>query len=515
MLSLSVNGYPVSYTVPANATLPRVAAGLAAQINAPACTNLTKVVAYAHGDRFELHSLATNSLALPFYFTDSSAAGGSGHYYRTAFPAGALTPQLRSLGRGGDGAFHLGVETSGTLPYLVQATSNFVNWVSIFTNQAGGTADFIDPQATTRGQRFYRTLVSSPPLPTATVVSSTNTAGTLIRIDGALQPYVIMESTNQVQWTPVFTNSQVGSVPVAAGSSMGSAAALSCFLDASQPTFLDSPAYGLRAFNLGGSLAVGTWLQLNVTMTNGTGLAVSVTNQSSNATLYDLAQQLAASVNSSPALQGNDGLTVEDVTAGVFGTASFNLRARSAGWKAAAIAAQLTASAGVTLSPSAQMHLDGNQSDLQPRAHVYVTAGASQLATTALLDTTRLADGFHELQAVAYEGSDVHTQSRITLPVQIQNSSLAATLTLLDMGPTAPVQGTYHVQVDANTNAVSAISLYSTGGLLSTVANQSTATFTFPASNLGAGLHPFYALVQATSGQQYRTAVQWVRLVNP
>jgi hypothetical protein len=28
-------------------------------------------------------------------------------------------------------------------------------------------------------------------------------------------------------------------------------------------------------------------------------------------------------------------------------------------------------------------------------------------------------------------------------------------------------------------------------------------------------LHPFYALVQTTSGQQYRTATQWVRLMNP
>jgi hypothetical protein len=116
---------------------------------------------------------------------------------------------------------------------------------------------------------------------------------------------------------------------------------------------------------------------------------------------------------------------------------------------------------------------------------------------------------------VAYEGSDVHTQSRINLPVQIQNSSLAATLTLLDMGPTAPVQGTYHVQVVANTNAISAVSLYSTGGLLNSIANQSTATFTVVGLSLGAGLHPFYALVQTSSGQQYLTAIQWVRLVYP
>jgi hypothetical protein len=278
---------------------------------------------------------------------------------------------------------------------------------------------------------------------------------------------------------------------------------------------LNSTANGLRSFCLGGSLAVGTWLQLNVIKTNGVSLAVSVTNQSSSAALYDLAQQLAAAVNSTPGLQSADGLDVEDVSAGAFGTSSFNLRALGSGWNAAAIGAQLTASAGVNLSPSTQVHIDSNQSDLQPRDHLYVTAGASQLAATILFDTTRLADGFHELEAVAYEGSDVHTQSRINLPVQIQNSSLAATLTLLDMGPTAPVQGTYHVQVVANTNAISAVSLYSTGGLLNSIANQSTATFTVVGLSLGAGLHPFYALVQTSSGQQYLTAIQWVRLVYP
>ena len=67
----------------------------------------------------------------------------------------------------------------------------------------------------------------------------------------------------------------------------------------------------------------------------------------------------------------------------------------------------------------------------------------------------------------------------------------------------------------ANTDTVSAISLYSTGGLLGTVSSQSTVTFAFEGLSLGAGLHPFYALVQTAGGQQYRTATQWVRLVNP
>jgi hypothetical protein len=66
-----------------------------------------------------------------------------------------------------------------------------------------------------------------------------------------------------------------------------------------------------------------------------------------------------------------------------------------------------------------------------------------------------------------------------------------------------------------NTNTVSVINLYSTGGVLRSVANQPTATFTIPGAALGAGLHPFYAVIQTSSGMSYRTPVQWVRLVNP
>jgi hypothetical protein len=158
---------------------------------------------------------------------------------------------------------------------------------------------------------------------------------------------------------------------------------------------------------------------------------------------------------------------------------------------------------------------NANLSDLQPRNHLYVTAGASQLALTFPLDTTKLADGFHDLAAMGYEGSDVRTQTRIILPIQIQNSPLSASLTLLDLPATAPVQETYHIQAAANTNSASAVSLFSNGGLLSTLANQSTATFTVNGSTLGVGLLPFYAQVQTTDGGQYKTQVQWVRLINP
>jgi hypothetical protein len=86
-------------------------------------------------------------------------------------------------------------------------------------------------------------------------------------------------------------------------------------------------------------------------------------------------------------------------------------------------------------------------------------------------------------------------------------------MTLLDLPLTAPVQGSYHIQVTANTNAISQVALWSTGGALATVTNQSTAVFQVEGSSLGAGRHPFYALVRDTDGRSYRTETKWVRLV--
>ena len=94
------------------------------------------------------------------------------------------------------------------------------------------------------------------------------------------------------------------------------------------------------------------------------------------------------------------------------------------------------------------------------------------------------------------------------------HGSVGATLTLLDLTNQAPVQGTYHIEVDANTNDVSLITLFSTGGALAAATNDPAPIFEVDGTNLWAGLHPFYALVETASGLNYRTATKWIRLVN-
>jgi hypothetical protein len=166
--------------------------------------------------------------------------------------------------------------------------------------------------------------------------------------------------------------------------------------------------------------------------------------------------------------------------------------------------------------PGSDFALDQNLTDLQPRNHLYVSAGATNLPVAISLDTSQLSDGFHELTSVAFEGTSVRTQTRVSIPVVVSNSPLAADFILLDVPATnASTTGTYHIRVAANTTAIGAIKLFSTGGLLAAVTNQSTATFAVDGTYLGPGLHPFYAIVEAADGRSYRTRKELVRLRNP
>jgi len=312
------------------------------------------------------------------------------------------------------------------------------------------------------------------------------------------------------------TNFALGEIQTTATSAAGSANPLSTFLSASQPELLTSEAFGVQGYSeLSNSIPANSWMQFTFTKTNGQTVVVAVTNQSPSDSVT-LASQIYNAINTNPALQGSDGVMAGDYAVNQYGTfffTSFNLYARSPGYQAAAI--QVTpkvSSIQVPSFTSMGSTLTQNLSDLQPRNHLYVTAGAFSLALTFPLDTTTLADGYHDLTVVAYEGSDVRTETQATIPLQIQNSSLSATLTLLDLTNQAPVQGTYHIQVTANTNDVTLITLFSTGGALNTATNASTAIFQVNGTNLWAGLHPFYALVQTADGLAYRTQTQWVRL---
>ena len=306
------------------------------------------------------------------------------------------------------------------------------------------------------------------------------------------------------------------SISLATSNDVGSAAFLAAFLTSARSDFLDSAASGFRNFVVTNAPVLNAFVLLTVTKTNGTVVSVGATNDSGSSDISVLLQALVDAVNTNATLIGPDGVMADDLVSYVpFGqpVAEFNVRARTPGWPAAQIQTLLTASAPLQVLTAGTKQLEESVGDLRPRNHIYVTAGLTNLAITFPFNTTTNADGFHELTAVAYEGSHVRTQKRVSQTVRITNSPLAATFTCLLCDTNTALESTLQFQVAANTNTISRIEFFSTGGSWGVVSNSPTAAFYVGGTNLGLGLHPFYAIVMRTDGKQYRTEMKWIRLI--
>jgi uncharacterized protein (TIGR03790 family) len=296
-------------------------------------------------------------------------------------------------------------------------------------------------------------------------------------------------------------------------STPGSATALTTRLTGSRETSLDSTAHGLRSCRVSGLPQAGSWLRLALTKTSGHTVAVAVTNTVAGMRLMDFITDLANTVDAAPGFQAADGVTMEEWTATTSTIVTFNLRPRATGYDAAGARISLTTSPDLTVTLSGD-DLRENLGDLLPRNHLYVREGVAELAVPFRMDTTQFADGWHELTAVAYEGSHVRTQTRASLPVRIQNTSLSATLSLPGLAAPAAAVGTYAADVTANQGGVASIRLFSTGGELDVRSGQSSVSFAVDAALLGVGRHPIWAVVESSGGQRYRTEPQWIRLVD-
>jgi uncharacterized protein (TIGR03790 family) len=298
-------------------------------------------------------------------------------------------------------------------------------------------------------------------------------------------------------------------VPVAADSSAGSAPALTTFVAASRADFLDSVVFPCCYLVTTNAPAAGDWLQVTVIKTNGVTVTASTTNSPPMGPGPFL-QSLMDQVNSNVDLQMPDGVVAQDLTPQGNG---FTLQARTSGLASSPIQVIFSGAPSVLPGSVVCLRLDANLADVQPRNHLYVTAGLTNLAVSFALDTTSLADGCHQLTAVAYEGSHVRTQTRLDQIVVIHNTPLSATLSVAPGGTNAALEATLVFSIAVNTNAVASIELFSTGGTLGSLSNRVQATFSIPGSRLGAGLHPFYAVVTSSNRAQFRTETKYVRLV--
>src|SRR5204862_4615414 len=106
-LTASLNGYPVTYTVPTNASIVTVASGLAGAINAAVVPGGPGISTVAYGDRIELQ--ASTNLAGPFFYVDHSGSNAT-RFYRTVLLPLAAQAGLRPGGLDSAGNFKLHVD---------------------------------------------------------------------------------------------------------------------------------------------------------------------------------------------------------------------------------------------------------------------------------------------------------------------------------------------------------------------------------------------------------------------
>jgi uncharacterized protein (TIGR03790 family) len=293
-----------------------------------------------------------------------------------------------------------------------------------------------------------------------------------------------------------------------AGAVAGAAPVVSTFATTAQPTFLDSTAYGYHFVEATNNPNVGDWLQITIIKTNGVQAQLAVTNTQAGTTITAFLQSLMDEINTNSILETPDGVTASDLVAQNGGYWGFIVYAASPGWPAAQIQATFTGSADLAPLPTGTYPLEDNLPDLQPRFHVYFSSGAVSLPVQFALDTTAFADGFHELTAVAYEGTSVRTQTRATETLQFRNTSFSATFG--ESG--ADTNGNILFDIAANATNIAQIELFSTGGSIALATNQSAAELAAPAATLGVGMHPFYAVVTDANGHQYRTQTVWEQL---
>ncbi|MGO8697713.1 MAG: TIGR03790 family protein [Limisphaerales bacterium] len=287
----------------------------------------------------------------------------------------------------------------------------------------------------------------------------------------------------------------------------GAAPALATFANQIMPAFLDSTAYGYHFVQTGTNVNAGDWLQLTFIKTNGAPVTVAATNAQAGASIASFLQALMNQINADPDLQTADGATASDLFD--LGTNyGFLIYAASPGWQAAQIQTSFTGSTNLAPAPAGFHTLEDNLPDLQPRAHVYLSSGAASLPVRFTLNTAQYADGYHDLMAVAYEGTSVRTQTFAKRTVQFRNTTLSASLDAFAAG----TNGDLSFAVVANATNIARIELFSTGGLVAAATNLSTVELLARTAILGAGQHPFSALVTDADGRQYQTATIWEQL---
>ena len=116
---------------------------------------LTVTVKPASNGNFT-NSATVTSLATPDPNPDDNSDSAS------VAVGSAAPPRLFATAANSNGTFQFAVTNAPGQMTIVQASTNLVTWIPIYTNTVGGAYTFTDPNATGYPRRFYRVIAPSP-----------------------------------------------------------------------------------------------------------------------------------------------------------------------------------------------------------------------------------------------------------------------------------------------------------------------------------------------------------------
>jgi hypothetical protein len=106
-------------------------------------------------------SVYTNVYGSSMIYSDTGPTNNGASIYRAIIPD--LRPSLSApaLDMWGFGVQVLHINSLTSAPYILQTSTNCVNWNSVFTNAYGGTYEYWDVDSTDQTQRFYRVIIQT------------------------------------------------------------------------------------------------------------------------------------------------------------------------------------------------------------------------------------------------------------------------------------------------------------------------------------------------------------------
>ena len=291
----------------------------------------------------------------------------------------------------------------------------------------------------------------------------------------------------------------------AAASRQGTSAVLSAWGYAAGTNLLET-AYPAREFiTLKGTANSGDVVTCTITLTNG----VVATNQvvaQAGESCTNVLDQLMGTINSNETLQGTNGIMAlyHERRGASDSYEQASLQARCPGPAGFHIQVdyritRAVSGSGLDTNANFTSGFNDNADVLTARGKVFVKAGSTNLSASLELITTNLADGPHVLTAVAYEGSGVRAQGRMSIPFIVRNNTAVCEVTNPADASTLLLGETVTAHVYASAAApVTSVSFYVEGKLLA-VTGSAPYVFLFSTTNYGVGAIRLQAMAMATN----------------